>query len=229
MDQTYIVITLRLMLALLAGAAIGFERSYHGRPAGLRTHTLVAAASALLMLLTVYQWELLKDVPLETVRVDPTRMGQGIMTGIGFLGAGAIMKDKLTVRGLTTAASIWMTAAIGIMIGMGAYFASGMAVFLSLVTLSLLRLLEERTPTLNYARLTLRCIGSETMTREKLESLLQNRDISGASLSYALQENRRLQYQLTIRARAASNFELLAQDLMNTTCIDTFSIRPTSN
>ncbi|MDT8387824.1 MAG: MgtC/SapB family protein [Thiogranum sp.] len=229
MEHTYIVITLRLILALLAGAVIGFERSYHGRPAGLRTHTLVAAASALLMLLTVYQWELLKDVPLETVRVDPTRMGQGIMTGIGFLGAGAIMKEKLTVRGLTTAASIWMTAAIGIMIGMGAYFASAMAVFLSLVTLSLLRLLEERTPTLNYARLTLRCTGSETMPREKLQALLKNRDISGANISYALQENRRFQYQLTIRAREAGNFELLAQDLMNTSCIDTFSIRPASN
>ena len=122
MEKEYLTILLHLGLAVLAGGLIGLERTYHGRPAGFRTHTLVCTASSLLMLLTVYQWELLKGVPLETVRVDPTRMAQGIMTGIGFLGAGVIMKEGLTVRGLTTAASIWITAAIGILFGIGFYF-----------------------------------------------------------------------------------------------------------
>src|SRR5690242_21181174 len=97
----------RLMAALAAGAFIGYERSYHGRPAGFRTHALVCLASSLLMLLTVYQQEWFPPVG-DTVRLDPQRMAQGIMTGIGFLGAGVIFKEGSTVRGLTTAASIWV-------------------------------------------------------------------------------------------------------------------------
>ena len=109
MTIDYYAVFIRLLMAVILGALIGFERSYHGRPAGLRTHTLVATSSALLMLVTVFQWDLLAGVPIETIRVDPTRMGQGIMTGIGFLGAGVILKEKLTIRGLTTATSIWMS------------------------------------------------------------------------------------------------------------------------
>src|SRR5438132_472276 len=103
----------RLLVALGAGAAIGFERSYHGRPAGLRTHALVCTASSLLMLITVYEGHWMHAASA-LVQLDPTRMAQGIMTGIGFLGAGVIIKEGLSVRGLTTAASIWITAAIGI-------------------------------------------------------------------------------------------------------------------
>ena len=119
-QETFIVIT-RIAAALLAGALIGFERSFHGRPAGFRTHSLVCIASALLMLVTVYQSEWMTSVPLDAIRTDPTRMAQGIMTGIGFLGAGVIFKEGLSVRGLTTAASIWITSAIGILVGVGFY------------------------------------------------------------------------------------------------------------
>jgi putative Mg2+ transporter-C (MgtC) family protein len=109
-----LVVIARIAAALLIGGLIGFERTFHGRPAGFRTHALVSVASALLMLVTVYQADWMTAAPLDTIRTDPTRMAQGIMTGIGFLGAGVIFKEGLTVRGLTTAASIWVTAAIGI-------------------------------------------------------------------------------------------------------------------
>lgn len=112
----------RLLVALGAGAAIGFERSYHGRPAGFRTHALVCTASSLLMLVTVYEGHWMRTAPA-LVQLDPTRMAQGIMTGIGFLGAGVIIKEGFSVRGLTTAASIWITAAIGILAGIGFYSA----------------------------------------------------------------------------------------------------------
>jgi putative Mg2+ transporter-C (MgtC) family protein len=95
-------ITIHLLGAFLAGGLIGLERSFHGRPAGFRTHTLVCVTSSLLMLVTVYQWTWLPGVPLDTVKTDPTWMAQGIMTGIGFLGAGVIYKEGATVRGLTT-------------------------------------------------------------------------------------------------------------------------------
>src|SRR3546814_12358233 len=101
MDADYLPITLHLVGALVAGGAIGLERSYHGRPAGFRTHTLVCLTSSLLMLVTLYQAKWLPMMPLETIRTDPSRMAQGIMTGIGFLGAGVMVKEGLSVRGLT--------------------------------------------------------------------------------------------------------------------------------
>jgi putative Mg2+ transporter-C (MgtC) family protein len=124
MDSEILTISARISAALVVGAVIGFERSFHGRPAGFRTHALVCVASALLMLVTVYQTEWMAGVPVETIRTDPTRMAQGIMTGIGFLGAGVIFREGLTVRGLTTAASIWITSAIGILVGIGFYTAA---------------------------------------------------------------------------------------------------------
>src|SRR3989475_10194925 len=96
-----LVIIGRVLGALTIGALIGFERTFHGRPAGFRTHALVCVASALLMLVTDYQNQWLTIVPLDAIRTDPTRMAQGIMTGIGFLGAGVVFTEGLTVRGLT--------------------------------------------------------------------------------------------------------------------------------
>src|ERR1700693_5181797 len=122
MTHDDLVIVVRLLAALAIGGMIGLERSLHGRAAGFRTHSLVCLASALLMLVSVYQMHWMTEVPLDTIRADPTRMAQGIITGIGFLGAAVIFKEGLSVRGLTTAASIWITAAIGILIGIGFYF-----------------------------------------------------------------------------------------------------------
>jgi len=101
-----LTIVVRIAAALAVGGVIGLERSFRGRPAGFRTHSLVCVASALLMLVTVYQGEWMTAVPLDSIRTDPTRMAQGIMTGIGFLGGRGIFKKKLTIRGLTTSASI---------------------------------------------------------------------------------------------------------------------------
>ena len=99
MTYDFYEMALRMLVALLAGALIGYERSYRGRPAGFRTHALVCMASAMLMLVTVYDHHWVRTVV--EVRLDPTRMAQGIMTGIGFLGAGVIMQEGLSVRGLT--------------------------------------------------------------------------------------------------------------------------------
>src|SRR5688572_24188668 len=149
---------LRLAVAPCFGALIGLERSYHGRPAGFRTHALVCLASAALMLVTVYESEWFHPSADGSIRaaIDPTRMAQGIMTGIGFLGAGVIMKDGLSVRGLTTAASIWITAGIGILIGIGFYVAAALATVLTLAALGGLRWIESRMPAESYAHLSVR-------------------------------------------------------------------------
>src|SRR5437762_6488761 len=141
-----LVILVRVLTAVVVGALIGFERTFHGRPAGFRTHSLVCVASSLLMLVTVYQNEWMTQVAQDAIRTDPTRMAQGIMTGIGFLGAGVIFKEGLTVRGLTTAASIWVTASIGILVGIGFWFAAIVGAVAVLVVLALFRFIERRLP-----------------------------------------------------------------------------------
>src|ERR671926_529893 len=146
MGQEEFVIVARLTAALVVGGIIGLERSYHGRPAGFRTHSLVCVASALLMLVTVYQSEWMTNVPLDAIRTDPTRMAQGIMTGIGFLGAGVIFKEGFTVRGLTTSASIWVTAAIGILVGIGFYLPAAVGAGATILVLSLFRVVEGKLP-----------------------------------------------------------------------------------
>ena len=128
-DPDDIVIGVHLLGAVVAGGMIGLERSFHGRPAGFRTHTLVCLASSLLMLLAYYPQKWMPPSVLEAVRTDPTRMAQGIMTGIGFLGAGVIFHrngagsekgaGSSSVKGLTTAATVWLIAALGIGCGLG--------------------------------------------------------------------------------------------------------------
>src|SRR6202795_1416636 len=146
-----LIIVVRVLGAVVIGAAIGFERTFHGRPAGFRTHALVCVASSLLMIVTVYQNEWMTAMPADAIRTDPTRMAQGIMTGIGFLGAGVIFKEGLTVRGLTTAASIWVTAAIGILVGVGFYLPAIVGSVATLIVLGVFRAIEARLPSEFYA------------------------------------------------------------------------------
>jgi len=221
---------MHLGLAVLAGGLIGLERTYHGRPAGFRTHTLVCTASSLLMLVTVYQWELLKGAPLETIRVDPTRMAQGIMTGIGFLGAGVIMKEGLTVRGLTTAASIWITAAIGVLIGIGFYFPAVVATLVTLGTLALFRWIEMIMPSHYYARLNVRFKRQETPAEAELRELIARQNFSVANLSYRLQqEGKYFEYQMTVRSQNTDNYRMLAETLTAMDRVLEFEIIPTGD
>ena len=230
MESEYLTILLHLGLAVLAGGLIGLERTYHGRPAGFRTHTLVCTASALLMLVTVYQWQLLKGAPLETLRVDPTRMAQGIMTGIGFLGAGVIMKEGLTVRGLTTAASIWITAAIGVLIGIGFYFPAVVATLITLGTLALFRWIEMIMPSHYYARLNVRFKRQETPAESELRELIIRQNFSVANLSYRLeQEGKYFEYQMTVRSQNTDNYRKLAEMLTAMEQVLEFEIIPTGD
>ena len=156
MDSDFYEMAVRMIAALAAGSLIGYERSYRGRPASFRTHALVCMASSVLMLVTVYEAHCVRAAG-ESMRLDPTRMSQGIMTGIGFLGAGVIMREGFSVRGLTTAASIWITAAIGILAGIGCYFPMALSVILTLGVLSVFRWIEARMPTQAYYQFEVRC------------------------------------------------------------------------
>jgi len=219
----------RLLVALGAGAAIGFERSYHGRPAGLRTHALVCTASSLLMLITVYEGHWMHAASA-LVQLDPTRMAQGIMTGIGFLGAGVIIKEGLSVRGLTTAASIWITAAIGILAGIGFYFPLLVSVVLTLGVLSLFRMIESRMPTQGYFHFDVRFARSAAMSEEKLRSLVESHGFSIANFSYRLEgEGRVRRHSMVIRSSDRSGAGRLAETLEHTETVLEFRIAPTGD
>ena len=126
-----IVVSLNLLGALILGLMVGYERSYRGRAAGMRTYGMVCMASAALMVVAGYPSYWYGGHSMGIGSIDPTRTVQGIVTGIGFLGAGIIMKDGLNISGLSTAASIWATAAIGILVGVGFYGAAIMLTLLS--------------------------------------------------------------------------------------------------
>lgn len=137
-------VIIRLGLALIIGGAIGYEREFKNRPAGFRTHILVCIGAAIVSMIQVHSFNettalILKHPELEgALKIDIGRMGAQVISGIGFLGAGTILHDKGSVKGLTTAASLWVVACLGLAIGMGYYALgalSGVMVFLVLVVL----------------------------------------------------------------------------------------------
>ncbi len=134
--QVNLLVFANLVGALMLGLVVGYERSYHSRAAGMRTYGIVCMASAGLTVFAAYPgfWWGMADT-VHVGAVDPTRVIQGIITGIGFLGAGVIMRDGFTISGLTTAASIWATSAIGVLVGVGFYTAS---ILLTVLTASLM-------------------------------------------------------------------------------------------
>jgi len=220
---------LRLIAALFAGALIGSERSYHGRPAGFRTHALVCTASSLLMLVTVYEEHWVRTAA-ESVRLDPTRMAQGIMTGIGFLGAGVIMKEGLTVRGLTTAASIWITAAIGILAGIGFYFPLVVSVVLTIATLSMFRWIESRLPAQVYYHFQVRFVHPSGMTEAGMRTLIEGHGFSIAQLSYRLEGDERvLRHGMVLRTTDRASASRLSEALVANGHVLEFRLTPTSD
>ena len=130
----------RLLLAFALGGLIGLERELHGRAAGLRTHILVTVGSCLIMLTAIHLWEDFHTV----TNIDPGRIAAQVVSGIGFLGAGAILRFRASVRGLTTAASLWVAAGLGLAVGCGYYAAGIWATAIVLSTLFLLTRFERR-------------------------------------------------------------------------------------
>lgn len=130
LDFQYI---LRLIVAALCGMLIGYERKNRSKVAGVRTHCVVACASALMMVLSKYAYLDVMEMYGDLMKIDPSRIASGVVSGIGFLGAGMIFVNKKTVTGLTTAAGIWATSGIGMAIGAGLYCIGGVATLIILM------------------------------------------------------------------------------------------------
>ena len=172
---TQVELSVRLLVAALLGLAIGFEREIHGHPAGLRTHMLVALGSALFTVLSIHGFggEVAGAAPIDT-----TRIAAQIVSGIGFLGAGAILKDGIIIRGLTTAASLWATSAVGMAAGAGEYIVGAVGCAVILVSLWPINAIADRLHGSNQpdtqVRLAMRGIDSlgrvsEILIRHKLD------------------------------------------------------------
>lgn len=156
--QANLLVLMHLLGAMVLGLILGYERAYHGRAAGMRTYALVCMASCAVTVLVAYpqQWFGGQLSGLAPPFTDPTRVIQGVVTGIGFLCAGVIMREGMNISGLTTAASIWAAAALGIVVGMGFYFA---AITLTLLCAALMMWgakLEARLPSHPAIAVTLR-------------------------------------------------------------------------
>src|SRR3954470_2444512 len=230
MSQEILIVVARIGAAVVIGGIIGLERSLRGRPAGFRTHALVCIASALLMLVTVYQGEWMTAVPTEAIRTDPTRMAQGIMTGIGFLGAGVIFKEGLTVRGLTTAASIWVTSAIGILVGIGFWFAAVVGAIAALIVLALFRYIEAKLPSEFYAHHMLRFARDHIIGEDEVHRLIHDHGFTIANLSSRLSETgQQFEYRMTIKSRDRRNAEALSSYLRGRPEVIEFRITPTGD
>jgi putative Mg2+ transporter-C (MgtC) family protein len=182
------------------------------------------------MLVTVYETRWFPEVIQGRIALDPTRMAQGIMTGIGFLGAGTIMKEGLSVRGLTTAASIWITAAIGILVGIGFYFPALIATALTFGTLSIFRWIEQRIPAQFYAHFIIRFARGEVMPEPEMRRLLSEHGFTIANLNYRLDVDANFfEYRMVIRTNHAANAARLSNRLSTLDAVKEFRVAPTGD
>ncbi|MFH2132001.1 MAG: MgtC/SapB family protein [bacterium] len=168
MSPEYIDLAIKLLIATLLSGLVGLEREFHGRAAGLRTHILVCLGATIIMASSQTVQNLFTLQGAESViRIDPWRIAAGILTGIGFLGGGTIMKTNDLISGLTTAACIWFIASIGIIVGLGLYIPAIMGTFIGLLVLIGLDPIDHRIPAVKYSQST---IISEMETAEEVEN-----------------------------------------------------------
>jgi putative Mg2+ transporter-C (MgtC) family protein len=201
---------LRIFIAALMGGVLGFERETHGRPAGFRTHLLVAISAALLMIVSEY-YHYISYMNPAYVRVDPGRIAAGATTGIGFLGAGVIIKARGTVYGLTTAACIWSVFALGLAVGAGLYIPAIAAFVLGFVVLWFLRLVEYKFPKDVFKTISVTC--QEGLEEDKFRSVIARYGRPSAIEYDNDIEKKELLYQFTASFKTNASFAKLFREL----------------
>lgn len=222
-------IMLPLLCSVVAGALIGGEREFQRKPAGLRTHTLVCFASAIMTILGLRMAEWTVELPVDVqIVTDFARMPHAILTGIGFLGAGVIFREGATVQGLTTAASLWLTAALGIVFGTGLLELGVIGTLIALVVLILLRLLQFVTPARPAIELSVTVPLDSAFNRARLEACLKSRGLKPGLVSLSLDQTANMRrYKLMVSTQDPDiDAEALARALQAEGAIDSLSILP---
>nr|WP_320114235.1 MgtC/SapB family protein [uncultured Desulfuromonas sp.] len=215
MINSQFLLILKLVLAFVAGTLIGIEREKHGRPAGLRTHILVCTGACLMMVVSEGVFFKFGHLSAEgVVRLDPGRIGAQIITGIGFLGAGVILKEGVSVRGLTTAACLWYVAGLGMAFGMGMFLIGAVATILALVALIGMKKLE---PVLRKDRFLNLCVvtRSNVDVLDELQQVFSQHQLFVSNIEQdvnLVEEQRRYDFVLT-RHQQRIGRELVGQIL----------------
>lgn len=214
--------------ACLAGLLIGLEREFRGHPAGLRTHMLICLASALLMLAATHQVEWLKGGTPETViRIDPVRMAHGVLTGIGFLCGGVIFRQGLSVHGLTTAASMWVTSALGTLYGVGAWGLAIGGTIATIVILAGFRWVDEHLPQSNIIDVIVRYRKAGEFPEEPFRALMAELNLKPRGMRHKLtSEGECIEIGATLRGPSGAQTSELARRLCNDPRIVKFDIDP---
>lgn len=214
--------------AIVASGVIGAERTYNGHPAGFRTHILVGLASCVLMLAAMHQnsWAF-EALPDQTIVIDPTRMAHGILTGIGFLCAGVIFRKGFSVHGLTTAASLWLTSAIGVLFGVGMLELALLACVATLGVLALLRLVDAQLPNLATVDLTLHWDGAAAPDEPALRALMRQFGLKTTRIGHDVTDgDRRHVHKVKVRGLAPLKIEPLMARLKVEPGLHGFTITP---
>lgn len=182
-------LALNILGALALGLLVGYERSYHGRAAGMRTYGLVCMGSCALTAITGDpQFWYGAHTPALVNAIDPGRIIQGITTGVGFLGAGVIMRDGMNISGLTTAASIWTVASIGVLVGVGFYGAAGILAFASMFFMMWGAKLENKLPSRHAVSVTLHFQKNVDLTEADIARLIRTQGYEVARGSFSINQ-----------------------------------------
>jgi len=226
MDAALARVGLNLGCALIAGALVGAERSYNGRTAGFRTNALVALAAAGAMLVAAQPQFVAAAAMAGYTNVDPIpQVAQGVMTGIGFLGAGVIFKEGVSVQGLTTAASVWAVAAAGLLFGLGMYAPGALLTLLILVVLIGLRAVENVLPHKVYALASFVFDSDHAPDDEALTAMLGLHDVLLYDVSYAYHaDSKRLEFSANLVTGDESSLQGLVWRLKETAGLIEFNL-----
>ncbi len=192
-------VLLRLVFSIVLSGLIGWERELHGRPAGIRTHMMVCLGTTMLILSSESY-----HVSSGAVLFDSDRMAAGIITGIGFLGAGAILREGNLVRGLTTAGCIWFVAGLGIVVGQKSYSLAIWATVIALTMLILLRYVESRLSVVRFQDMVVRVTSQDyKVIREKCAELFREKDITVTASKFTIDNGRGdVEVRLTMRLKS---------------------------
>jgi putative Mg2+ transporter-C (MgtC) family protein len=220
-------IILPILGALFAGGAVGLEREFRGQPAGLRTHLLVCLASTFLMLMSLEQTVWAARMPTDVVRIDPVRMAHGVLTGVGFLCGGVIFRTGVTVHGLTTAASLWITSALGLLFGAGLYPLATGATVMVLLVLSALRFFDKVIPQQAVAHLIVRFARENAPSGPELTEQLRALGIRSVTFSRKLTDRGQLmEFSANVRGRRWADMDRLLDTFRDDARIVEYELMP---
>lgn len=219
-------IGLPILGSIIAGGVIGLEREWRGRAAGFRTHILVCLASTLLMMAAMSQadWAF-EALPDENIVTDPTRMAHGVLTGIGFLCAGVIFRTGFSIHGLTTAASLWITSALGILFGAGMYGVGALGTAVTAAILIGLRLVSRRLPALQVVDVEVGWRRDASDVEPRVEALLAHADRSARSQAFELSDDV-VKRSWRLKTRSEIELETLSRDLAGLPEVAVYRLTP---